>query len=191
MAFVITKEMIEKANTYMPIEEKISLSKIIAEKCVDIIPQSHKNPVSDRANKMLSLPLPEGELPSLKSMLTLSVLLGFYLDIDIDTENKNAMTFASYDEYANSHPLNQLDRLKSNAELRDKVYDLVADFKEFKKMVDTEIYNIRTYRNDPLVRLAATVGLYLTKENLAKLKDNLSEMTKQLQQTQAQEKTEE
>lgn len=160
MAFVITKEMIEKANTYMPIEEKISLSKIIAEKCVDIIPQSHKNPVSDRANKMLSLPLPEGELPSLKSMLTLSVLLGFYLDIDIDTENKNAMTFASYDEYANSHPLNQLDRLKSNAELRDKVYDLVADFKEFKKMVDTEIYNIRTYRNDPLVRLAATVGLY-------------------------------
>lgn len=187
MAFVITKEMIEKANAYMPIEEKISLSKIIAEKCVDIIPQSRKTPVSDRA----SLPLPEGELPSLKSMLTLSVLLGFYLDIDIDAEGKNAMTFASYDEYANSHPLNQLDRLKSNAEIRDKVYDLVADFKEFKKMVDTEIYNIRTYRNDPLVRLAATVGLYLTKENLAKLKDDLSKMTEQLQQAQPQEKTEE
>lgn len=189
MAFVITKEMIEKANTYMPIEEKISLSKIIAEKCVDIIPQSRKNPISDRANKILSLPLPEGELPSLKSMLTLSVLLGFYLDIDIDTENKNAMTFASYDEYANSHPLNQLDRLKSNAEIRDKVYDLVADFKEFKKMVDTEIYNIRAYRNDPLVRLAATVGLYLTKENLVKLKDTLTQVTEQLQQ--AEEKTEE
>lgn len=188
MAFVITKEMIEKANSYMPMEEKISLSKIIAEKCVDIIPQPRKNPVSDRANKILSLP--EGELPSLKSMLTLSVLLGFYLDIDIDAEGKNAMTFASYDEYAGSHPLNQLDRLKSNAEIRDKVYDLVADFKEFKKMVDTEIYNIRAYRNDPLVRLAATVGLYLTKENLAKLKDNLTQATEQLQQAQTQEKKE-
>lgn len=193
MAFIITKEIIEKAKTYMPIEDKISLSKIIAEKCVDIIPQSRKNPISDRANKILSLPLPEGELSALKSMLTMSVLLGFYFNIDIDTQNKDAMTFASYDEYASSHPLNQLDRLKSNAEIRDKVYDLVADFKEFKKMVDIEIYNIRTYRNDPLIRLAATIGLYLTKENLNKLKDGLEQMSAQLQQAQehAEDKTEE
>lgn len=175
MALEITKEMFAAAKTYMPLLSKIELSKIIAEKSVGRVNVARDNPMYEEIHKLFPLPSLESELYGMKIILTLNVILAYYFGIDIKTDEKGEISEAIYDSYAESHILNQIDRFKSDASLRNKAFDILSDIKEFKKMIDTEIYNLRMIRNDPLARLISGLSVSLTKENLEKIKSTLAQ----------------
>lgn len=165
--FILTDEMMKKAKTYMPISEKIATAKVIAKNCVGNIKVAEQN---KEGNKILSLPEIKSEDLALKTILLQNVLLGYYFDIDLDP---NEDSYKQYDYYAGGHLLNQLERYKSNPELKNKAFDLLTDYKEFKKLVDTEIYNCKTNENDTLGRLTASMQLLSSPKNIKELSETL------------------
>lgn len=164
--FEITEEMIDKAVTYIPLAEKISFATTIAQACMEKVDVSA---VKIEADATFTLPQMVKENLLLKQMYLMEYLLHHYLKIDIS----DPFTVRDYDYYAESHPLNQLERFKSNINMKNKIFDMLSDFKELKKMLDTEIYNVKTETNDALVRFLASMTLLSDPETVKKLTEQL------------------
>ena len=135
----ITEEMIKNAKSYIPILEKKEISKEIA---------VHSIIKLTKGNDVLTPDL-VSEDTAMKEMLLLQIFLRYYLGIKLDTKaNANDI----YDEYMQDNVYNQLQRFKSNTEIRDKCYDILDDFKVLRKMVSTDINNLKSVVNDSLDR---------------------------------------
>lgn len=165
--FVLTKEMMLGAETYMPLAEKTANARAIAEACVRPMETAEQNKPADR---LISLPMLCEEDYALKSILLLNALLGYYFDVDVD---ENMDPFEAYDFYAGGHILNQIERFKGDRETKDIAFDILEDFREFKKMVDTIIFNEKANANDPIGRLAASIEILSTPEAIQTLMDEL------------------
>ena len=169
MEFVLTKEMLQGAKTYMPLATKRTLAQEVAYACVvpmkrvkwdgiHIIPQDEV--VEDGPT---SLPDLMEEDIALKMCLLQNVLLSYYFDIEMDPAED---AYALFDHYAGSHLLNQLERFKSDRDVKNIAFDLTEDWREFKKMVDTIIYNYKMAANDPLKRFDAMLTVFSSPENI-------------------------
>lgn len=159
----ITEEMIKYAKSYIPITEKQEIARQIAKASIE-------NLKVDDVNKGI-LPELVGENMGMKEMLLLQAFLGNYFDIKAE---KYADTF--YDEYNSDNVYNQLQRFKSNTELRDKCYDILDDFKLLKKMVSSEINNIKIVENDTLGRFMLSMSIGSDPETLKNALKDLSEL---------------
>ncbi|MBR5285691.1 MAG: hypothetical protein IKU30_02225 [Clostridia bacterium] len=166
MGFILTDEIIKNANTYIPLAEKAALAEMVAQKCLE--------DTGARAKGDIFPPL-KRENVVMKSLLLMQVLLEKYLKIDTPDEFRAK----DYDEYASAHLLNQLERYKRDVTLKDKTFDLVADYKEFEKYVNTAIFNIKASENDGLTRFADAVKLMGTPENIEKLSAELRALGEQ------------
>lgn len=160
--FMITDDLMEKAKSYMPISEKRDLSRQIADLCLIPMKTAEQNRAGE---KLLAMPNMRAEDMATKQILLLRTLLGFYFDIEVDSK---ADAYEQYDFYAGEHIYNQLERYKSTA-WKNKAFDILSDFKEFRKFVDTEIFNIRANWNDPVARFTAAVQILSTPENIKEL----------------------
>lgn len=165
--FELTDEIMRNANTYMPIEDKTELAKTIAEQCVIDLPTAEQNL---QGEKLLALPYIKVENRELKALCLMQVLLSHYLGV-LDSES--TLTVEKYNFYAEGSILNQIERYKSNYDLKNKAFDLLADFKEFRKFVDIEINNLITANNDPLARFIASIQVLSTPENIKKAVEEL------------------
>lgn len=147
--FFITPEIIENAKTYIPLAEKVANAQEIAELVFapDEPDESEEQTPAQTALELIGFRAVARENVIVKAVRLLGILVHDYLGIEFTDEKP-----FDYDEYASSHILNQLERYKSFAEYRIKVFDLLADYKEYKKIIEAEIYNERTVRNDFLLR---------------------------------------
>lgn len=153
--FEITTEMMENARSHMPLAVKEGLSLHIADQCVIEQRKQDRDKVS---NLLIPLPPLLSEDASLKALLLMNTFLTFYFDIDLpekDEDGNDLDVYEVFDKYNDGNLLNQIERFKSNIVLRDKAFDILADFKEFRRMVDVAICNKKTSGNDPLTRLVA------------------------------------
>lgn len=147
--FELKKEHIERAKTYMPIQDKVNLSKKIAELCI-------KDAEVKEEDKIFALPPEVVEDLGVKAVLLQNVLLNYYFDIELDEKRDG---YEQYDYFNRKNLLNQIERFKAESDVKNKVYDLLADYKDFKRMVDVEIYNLKTSRNDTLIRILNGISL--------------------------------
>lgn len=173
---IITEEMIQRATSYVPLARKIALAQTIAPECVyaaEITTQTLE------ANRVLALPQIYLENVTVKQLYLMQVFLTEYLLIEIPKdENGNELDFNTevYDAFACTHPLNQLERMKTNPVVKDKVFDILADYKEFKKLLDIEIFNLRTARNDAWERALAGIGVISSPEAIKKMQSELEKL---------------
>ena len=154
----------------MPIEEKAELAKEIAKKCVVDIPTAEQNLEGE---KFLALPYIKGEDRELKSLYLMQILLNYYLELDVESpfdEDK-------YNFYAGGSILNQIERYKSNFDLKNKAFDLLADYKEFRKFVDVEVNNLIAVNNDTLARFVASIQVFSNPENIKKGLEELQKVS--------------
>lgn len=157
--FEITAELMEKAITYMPLVQKTLHAEMIARQCLKKVkPLDEKK---DSIDAFLIVPSVVGEDNYKKECMMLNVLLSYYFDIDLPQ-----MDGKLYDEYMSGHLLNQLERYKTNPEYKTKAFDILTDFKTFKKMVDVEIYNIKAKENDFLERFMKGLSLFSAEQML-------------------------
>lgn len=168
--FKITKEMMLNAKTYMPLSIKEELSKQIAELCLVPMKTAESN---RKGEQVLALPYLKVEELSIKYMLMQNTLLSFYFNVETDENEDEETTYDIYDYYASSNPLGQIERYKSDHELKDKAFDLLADYKDFKKMVDAQLFNLKLSANDNFARLTSAIAVFATPENLEKTADYL------------------
>ena len=175
--FKITREMVQNAKTYMPIGIKEGLAQQIAEQSItEIEPRKTNTPAVNAIRGIFTLPPLLGENVKLKKILLLSTLLSYYFGIDItksagkdETLNGNA----AYDAFNSGNVLKQIEQYKHDSELKGIAGLILNDFKEFRKMTDAEIHNLRAANNDPLFRLSSAQSLFATPEKVQNVLDEI------------------
>ena len=170
--FTVTKEMMKNAAAYMPIALKETLAKQIAGLCVSKAPEDTSGLTAESAG--------------LKQVLCLNAFLQFYLKAETVTEGEQTNIMAAFDEKACTNPINQVERYKGDPECKRMAFDMLSDYRDFKKIVNTEINNLLARNNDPYARLAKMLKDLLKDEDVKQMLSALSDQT-QSQQTEKEE----
>lgn len=154
--FKITPEIMKNASTYISIGMKELIASDLARSCVKETYKikSHEDDSQYQSDYGLS-PM-YCESPSSKARVMMTILLSFYLNI-WGGEKEFLCDISEYDDWASAHVLNQIERYKSG-EYREKAFDLLADYKEMEKYLNSAIYSVLRELNDPAKRIMDALG---------------------------------
>ena len=169
---IITEEIILNAESYIPIEKKGTMARSFAESCVSEVQITLEN----NGEKDV-LPPRYQENPQMKSLYGMMTLLDQYLHLlEKDEKGFVTLTESEYDEWGRACVMNQLDRFKSskNIEVRNKVYDILDDYREFYRMLGVEITSLVANKNDGLSRFIDYFKASVTPDMI---KDVFSQLT--------------
>lgn len=187
---VITPEIVKSATDYIPLMKKQEMAETIAQKCIVKVLMKY----TEKGDGTDSVPMPDRyqEYHMYTNLYLMGVLAHEYLHIPyegdgtgkeiIDYENLK-MPANVYDQWGESHVLNQLEQMKTDRELREKVFDLLNDFKDFRWMLAHEIDILLGHNNDVVTRMMQAIGTSI-KEMAA---DSMQELGEALQNEQSQE----
>lgn len=164
--FIVTEEMIREAVDYVPLSKKVALAQTIAPKCIQKSKTAEQN---QKGLEFLSLPCIWVDDLEMKELYCMAILLKEYLGVDVPDEFSDD----EYDLYAGSHILYQLERFKGNYELKNKVFDILGDYKKLEKFINTYIQTEKDVRNDGVARLSASIAISTNPENLKKMTEEL------------------
>lgn len=183
MAVIITKEDIKNARTYMPILAKAQFARQIAVWCTETAQGSGDDGevplyVENRAKRQLFL---------------YGLLARWYLNKDFDcgtalvttdgeTEELEVdyyMAVDAYDEWASSHVMNQLERLKRDKEVADKVFDLMQDYKALEAMIYGAVRDELEVKNDVIRRFGSSVAASITPAEIQGIVDQMRDLSEQ------------
>lgn len=181
MAIEITKEQLKNARTYIPIASK----EILAEQIAGWVMES----VEMTKDSMFPMPPMWKENRAVKNLLMLGIFCRYYLRLDFDCQGVRLMedgkqvgeqeidffpTTEAYDELASSMIFNQLERLKkTDKEVGNVIFDALYDFKTLEQMVNAEIKELLSRRNDVVTRVMDMIMLIGSESNLEALKSEL------------------
>jgi hypothetical protein len=171
---ILTEEDIRNAVSYLPLAKKTAMARAYAQDCLLQFDISTGNEEVDKV-----FPSRFQENPQKRMLYGMLVLLREYLkkmeDEDLSTEQ--------YDVWGASSIFNQLDRFKSSKdpEIRNKVYDLVDDYREFYRMLGTEINSLAEAKNDLLARFVQYVSLSQSPEALQEQLEQLEKLTQEIE----------
>lgn len=187
---VITPEIVKNATDYIPLMKKQEMAETIAQKCIVKVLMKY----TEKGDGTDSVPMPDRyqEYHMYTNLYLMGVLAHEYLHIPyegdgtgkeiIDYENLK-MPANVYDQWGASHVLNQLEQMKTDRELREKVFDLLNDYKDFRWMLAHEIDILLGHNNDVVTRIMQAIGASI-KEMAA---DSMHELGETLQGEQPQE----
>ena len=106
----------------------------------------------------------------------MGALLTFYLHMEYEGNDDLNMATDVYDRFASSHILNQIERMKSDALMRDKAFDLIADYRELEKRVNSEIFSVLAVQNDTVARLSLVMENAMTPEEAQKALEEMEKL---------------
>lgn len=186
MAVTITQEDIKKANAYIPAEKKEALARLMAKLCTRIVENdasTDENPlppvrVEDRLRRLQCL---NGVLCGIyfggsfeKDKMTVRREDGGIEDVEIE----GVMSLRALNDWCEGHPKNQLERLKKEKAVANKVYDILDDFKLFEILLDRAIREEIEMQNDPAIRLAQILAVQMDPESLRKTLEEIQQFRK-------------
>lgn len=145
MEIIITKELVSGARDYIPDAVKEAWTAENAPKCFDklaITADGEAMPPMYAVNS------------SIKARYLMAAFAGLYLNAEYEAEKDNAalMTVAEYDRWAGSHVFNQMERLKRFDDVRDKIFDIIEDYRSLEKRFHAAVGNLLNVQNDPVIR---------------------------------------
>lgn len=155
---IITKDIIDNATDYVPLQLKAEIAESIAQSCTANVAMSRVG----KNGEQNPLPYRCQERQLVTNLYMMGILAREYLHIPYDGEDDSVednpyyglmMPANTYDLFAGSHILNQLEKLKGDKDCRDKVFAILYDYRQFQRMVLDEIRCIVEHRNDVVYRL--------------------------------------
>lgn len=170
----ITEQDIRNAATYIPIGEKSEFVQYIGDnRCLQAFNISYGDD---------ALPPMFREDHELKSRYMLTALLKMYLKQNVETleDDEWLMTRDEYDRWCGGHLMNTIEHFKANKELRDKIYNMMADYKDLEKRVNLELYGRLNVMNDILLRAVQMLGSQITPDNLMSMSKTIEDMQGEL-----------
>lgn len=165
----LTKEIVENANDYIPIERKHVWCRNVATACVSKVTVTGNG----AENNAFTLPDRWEENTMARQMAMASALAQNYLGI---YSEEDVLQAKDYDEIMGSHLINQLERMKSDRDVRDKVFNILYDYNELKKMLNTDIYSRLGHLNDTLSRAIAALQM-VRPDSMQDLTDQVNELS--------------
>lgn len=188
MAIELTKEQLKDAKTYIPIAAKEILAEQIAGWVMESVDMSR--------DSMFPMPPMWKENRAAKNLLMLGIMCKYYLGINFACQSVRLVdegkqvgeqevdffpTPEAYDELASSMIFNQLERLKKGGnEVSNNIFDLLYDYKTLEQMVNAEIKELLSRRNDVLTRTAELISIMGSEKNLEALKEELNDVRSSL-----------
>lgn len=177
---VITGEMVDKAESYLPLARKLAIIEAVTPLCIStvrLVDEKGEASVPNRAE--------EDVLYSRRAAM--GVFLRHYLNYEFEGwEEDIALPLNLYDQWAGSHIFNQLERLKSMTAVRDKVFDILADYKEFVKLLNNAIYTRINHQNDFVLRFNQMIESSTTPEAFQEAREELVKLAEEAKQISAQ-----
>ena len=86
-------------------------------------------------------------------------------------------TAEAFDELASSMIFNQLERLKKgNSDVSNIIFDILYDYKTLEQMVNAEIKELLSRKNDVVARVVDMLLLIGSEQNLESLKGELNKL---------------
>lgn len=185
----ITAEDIRNAADYVSIEQKQSATQWMTTFCVE----QFRSP---NDGKPLALPPVYKENRMTRQMFLMGVLAHLYLkktcqwqkvrfeanDGTVEKPVSLMMDADEYNDWAESHVLNQLERLKKQkGETADKVFDLLEDYKLFEHMLLGAIRDEVSVRNSDADRLAMVMAMEASAQQAAEAKEKIAEQSENAQ----------
>jgi hypothetical protein len=182
MAVTITQEDVKKARDYLPAETKEALTRLMAKLCTRVVE-------NDASTEEAPLP-PYRVEDRLRRLQCLNgVLCAFYFGGSFEKEKltfrkedgsgteereiEGVMSLEALNDWCEGHPRNQLERLKKEKNVANKVYDILDDFKLFEILLDRAIREEIEMQNDPAIRIAQMLAMQM---NPGSLKETLEEI---------------
>ena len=169
--FKITKAIMEQADTYIPIAMKEMIASDVARVCVKETSTVRPNGEEEEQGDEYALAPTFCESTSSKARVMMTILLSVYLHIWGD-DTPLLCDIESYDQWARAHVLNQLERFKAG-EYREKAFDLLADYKEMEKYLNSAIYAVLREMNDPVQRTIHVLSQFASAGNVEDAKNTV------------------
>lgn len=150
MDFINAKN-IEAAVDYVPLRKKEEFCEFAAQRCLERLTMSVGGSfVPDLYREDIST----------KQRFLMGFFIKEYLGLPFDPVKDGGgwlLAQDDYDRFAGKHILNCMERLKADPNVRGKVFDILQDYKEVEKRLNTEIYAILQTQNDLCARLKILV----------------------------------
>lgn len=177
--FEITKKILTEAEDYIPLGEKVKIAQEIARHCVYSISYN-----LEVGGVPVDVPDYHGKSTGLRERFLLGVLLRLYLKIPFDPVegSEYLLSLDDYDRAARLHPLNALERFKSDPEAREKVFDLLRDYKTLCDFTRSALDDLVAAQNDPVQRYLAAQAASVTPEALKALTDAEGQLREQIEE---------
>lgn len=174
----ITKEILLKAEDYLPLGEKARIAQDIAFGCVTAI--SFQMEVG---GVKVDVPDYHGRNHPLKERYLLGALFQKYLKISFEPVEgeEYLLSLDDYDRAASLHPMNALERFKSDPQTREKVFDLLRDYKTLWEMTRAALDDLVAAQNDPVARYLSAQAAAITPEALKALTDAEGQLRDQIE----------
>lgn len=166
----INASTMKKIRTYVPVAEKVLFVESVAGKCVNAVQVGARDDVRSDA-----LPTMYMENAERKARYMMGALLMLYLGVDFDGAGGDPYlpSWDDYDRFAGDHILNQIERLKTDVNVRGRCFDLLQDYRLLEKMLNAEVYGRLQVQNDPVSRLLAYMQTAVTPEYMNELAGEL------------------
>lgn len=159
---VITPEIVKKATDYIPLSQKQEMAEAIAQKCIVKVLVNYTE--TGDGTDSVAMPDRYQEYHAFTNMYLMGILAHEYLHVPYEGDEGNEgydhlkMPLNVYDTWGASHVMNQLEQMKTDRELREKVFDLLSDYKDFRWMLSHEIDILLGHDNDVVTRLMQMVN---------------------------------
>ena len=162
--FQVTNEIMANAKCYMPVLTKEVIAQDVARACIK--ETSTIGEQTDDLDAGFAMPPVYCESPSSKSRVMMAILLSYYLGV-VDSNEKLMLNLETFDGWAGAHVLNQIERFKAT-EHREKAFNLLSDYREMERYLNSAIYSVLREMNDPVKRFLSTLSLMGTDEQIKK-----------------------
>lgn len=169
----ITQEIMRGANTYIPIAMKELIASDLARACIKGTYMVRPHEETAEFNSEYGLSPVYCESASTKARILMTILMSLYLKV-WGEDAEFLCDPEEYDKWAGAHVLNQIERFKSG-ELREKAFDLLADYREMEKYLNSAIYAVLRELNDPAKRFMEAIGQIGSMEGIQAALDSIKE----------------
>ena len=178
---ILTEDSVKNAVSYVPLKTKEEFCDYCSVRCME------KVQITMTDSQGSAMPDMWIENTSAKSRCLMTALLVLYLgypvkEVEREEGNLWLMTEEMYDTCGMSHIVNQLDRMKGTAAVRDKVFDLLRDYRELEKKLNTAIYSNLSIQNDAANRIFMKLAMDVSSEALEEQKKQFESVMQELEE---------
>ena len=168
----ITLNQLKQMTTYVPLAAKTEWVRLVSDSCMDR---------NDLTFMDEALPSMYTENADRKSRFLLGFFLRLYLHFnwehgeDEDAIDEWLVPYDVYDSWAGGHIFAQIEKFKSDKDVKDICFNLLAEYKDVERRLNNEIYGKLQVKNDPVTRQIMQQQMSVTPEAIEALFDGLKD----------------
>lgn len=169
---ISAEDLKNKVNTYIELAAKTEWVSLVSDSCMDKVALSFDGE---------SMPNMYMENADRKSRFLLGFFLRLYLHYNWehsegeDQIDEWLVPYDEYDKWMRGHLFAQIEKFKSDKDVKDICFNLLAEYKDVERRLNNEIYGKLQVKNDPVTRQIMHQQMNMTPEAIEQLFDGLKE----------------